>query len=408
MSDHHDDHHGHIKLEYHPGLPLSLGKLCLWLFLSTEIMFFAGLIGAYVVLRFGAPAGTWPTPHDVHLSEPIGAFNTFVLICSSLSVVLCLEAAKKNQAAAAKTWMLITFVLGSLFLGVKGYEYKEKFAHGIYPATPRGLMHDRANVYYVSALKLRLEAINRDMTDEEKQLEAIPGFTREQWVNLMQSGGIQWTARHVTIDPSTLEARDLLEGLAYAVQHSHTSDYPVARAQAERERLSADLAELNQEAASIQQNEAQLRQRLEQAQAADNDAEAEGDAPTAEEIQAELATLTMQSTEMQQRIKPVQDRVRFLDALLRDDAHLMQHGIAHEMPWLRLPFVLPGGNMWASTYFLLTGFHAIHVIVGLIIFALVLPVTLGRSKAMYIENAGLYWHFVDLVWIFLFPILYLF
>ena len=78
--------------KYHPGLPIPNGKTCVWLFLSTEIMFFAGLIGTYIVLRFGAVA--WPRPHDVHLSEPIGAFNTFVLICSSVTVVLALEAAK--------------------------------------------------------------------------------------------------------------------------------------------------------------------------------------------------------------------------------------------------------------------------------------------------------------------------
>ena len=64
--------------------------------------------------------------------------------------------------------------------------------------------------------------------------------------------------------------------------------------------------------------------------------------------------------------------------------------------------------MWASTYFLLTGFHALHVIVGLIMFALVLPKKLDSSKAPLLENIGLYWHFVDLVWIFLFPLLYLF
>ena len=59
----------HIKLQYQPGLPIPLGKTIIWLFLSTEIMFFAGLIGTYVVLRFGAP--TWPLTHEVHLSEPI-------------------------------------------------------------------------------------------------------------------------------------------------------------------------------------------------------------------------------------------------------------------------------------------------------------------------------------------------
>ena len=75
---HHDDHHGHIQLEYQPALPINNGKVILWLFLSTEIMFFAGLIGTYIVLRFGAP--TWPAPHDVHIEEFLGAINTFCLI----------------------------------------------------------------------------------------------------------------------------------------------------------------------------------------------------------------------------------------------------------------------------------------------------------------------------------------
>jgi cytochrome c oxidase subunit 3 len=83
-------------------------------------------------------------------------------------------------------------------------------------------------------------------------------------------------------------------------------------------------------------------------------------------------------------------------------------GLNDTFPWLRLPTVIPGGNMWASTYFLLTGFHAIHVAVGLLVFAILLTYRLDRKRAGMIENAGLYWHFVDLVWIFLFPLLYLF
>ena len=104
MSDSHISHAP--KLAYQPALPIPNGKTCLWLFLSTEIMFFAGLIGTYIVLRFGAIK--WPEPHDVHLSEPIGAFNTFVLICSSVTIVLGLEAAKMNQTTKAKGYILLT------------------------------------------------------------------------------------------------------------------------------------------------------------------------------------------------------------------------------------------------------------------------------------------------------------
>ena len=118
---HHGNGHAAAQagLQYHPGLPLRNGKLIGWLFLSTEIMFFAGLIGTYIVLRFGAT--TWPLPREVHLSEPIGAFNTFVLICSSVTVVLGLEAARANRPSPAKLWLFLTFLLGSVFLGVKLY-----------------------------------------------------------------------------------------------------------------------------------------------------------------------------------------------------------------------------------------------------------------------------------------------
>ena len=67
------------------------------------------------------------------------------------------------------------------------------------------------------------------------------------------------------------------------------------------------------------------------------------------------------------------------------------------------------GNVFASTYFLMTGFHALHVVVGMIIFGVVLlqGARLNAGRGEYVENAGLYWHFVDLVWIFLFPLIYI-
>lgn len=67
------------------------------------------------------------------------------------------------------------------------------------------------------------------------------------------------------------------------------------------------------------------------------------------------------------------------------------------------------GNLFASMYFLMTGFHAIHVIVGMILFAVVLGQGTGINEnwSQWVENSGLYWHFVDLVWIFLFPLIYI-
>ena len=63
-------------------------------------------------------------------------------------------------------------------------------------------------------------------------------------------------------------------------------------------------------------------------------------------------------------------------------------GLNDIFPWLQLPAVIPGGNMWASTYFLMTGFHAIHVAVGLIVFLIMLGKRLGPDRAGMIEAAG--------------------
>ena len=84
------------------------------------------------------------------------------------------------------------------------------------------------------------------------------------------------------------------------------------------------------------------------------------------------------------------------------------HGLNDEYHWLKMPIVIPGGNMWASTYFTLTGFHAMHVLVGLDLLCHHAADDVTIERAGMIENIGLYWHFVDLVWIFLFPLLYLF
>jgi cytochrome c oxidase subunit 3 len=104
------------------------------------------------------------------------------------------------------------------------------------------------------------------------------------------------------------------------------------------------------------------------------------------------------------RLKQLDDRERALASL----ETLNGTGLNDAYHWLRLPIKIPSGNMWASTYFLLTGFHALHVLVGLIAFAIMWFFTLDRARAGMVENIGLYWHFVDLVWIFLFPLLYLF
>ena len=85
--------------------------------------------------------------------------------------------------------------------------------------------------------------------------------------------------------------------------------------------------------------------------------------------------------------------------------------ILHKDRELHLSLVIPFGNLWASCYFAMTGFHALHVLGGLVVFAIILGMgltnRLGPRHEAMLEYTGLYWHFVDIVWIFLFPLLYL-
>jgi heme/copper-type cytochrome/quinol oxidase subunit 3 len=108
------------------------GKLGMWLFLASEVMFFTTLIAAYVVLKMGHPA--WPGPEG-HLSVPLGTLNTFLLICSSTTIVLAMAASEEGKVGPARRWLVVTMLLGACFLGIKAVEYGAKFSHHILPST---------------------------------------------------------------------------------------------------------------------------------------------------------------------------------------------------------------------------------------------------------------------------------
>ncbi len=117
------------------GIPSA--KLAMWLFLASEVMFFTGLIGAYIVLRAGFSA--WPHPGE-ELSIPIAAFNTFILLSSSMTMALGVAAVHQSDVLKLRLFLGLTILLGLGFLGVKAYEYSLKFSHGHFPGT--GLFWD--------------------------------------------------------------------------------------------------------------------------------------------------------------------------------------------------------------------------------------------------------------------------
>jgi cytochrome c oxidase subunit 3 len=105
--------------------------LGMWAFLVTEVMFFGGLFGAYTVYRYLYPHAFAAASH--HLNVFIGAANTAVLIGSSMTMALAVRAAQLGNRRSQVVFLLLTIVLGSVFLGVKVFEYHDKFVHHLVP-----------------------------------------------------------------------------------------------------------------------------------------------------------------------------------------------------------------------------------------------------------------------------------
>ena len=127
-------HEGHPNLVHHfESLPAQkeAATFGMWLFIAQEVMFFGGLFVAYTVYRNLFHHAFVQSSR--HLDLTLGAVNTAVLICSSLTMALGVHSAALGKKRSTVTWLLLTVALGSVFLGIKTIEYKDKFDHHLVP-----------------------------------------------------------------------------------------------------------------------------------------------------------------------------------------------------------------------------------------------------------------------------------
>ncbi len=271
--------------EARPDTGLYNAKVGIWLFLASEVMLFGALFSSYILLRVGAAPGTWP--HGL-LNIPIGTFNTWVLITSSVTVVLGWASLKMGNLGRFKICQAITIACALGFLGIKSIEYKDKFSH------------------YQVWLK--------DGTTFTGHIEGTPYFWKTE------------TLKDKKIDKFVM----------------HADAPPVPAAEMYAHHSAAELAAEKKEEAH------------------------------------EHHEITVQTADV-----------------------------------VRLSAFVPAHSTYFAIYFTLTALHGLHVFGGM----LVMLYLLGPGTAMWktdperftnrIEVSGLFWHFVDLVWIFLFPVLYL-
>lgn len=353
----------------------------MWLFLGTEIMFFTAFIGTYIVCFFGSPG--WPTDtNQTHIKISAGGINTFVLILSSYFVVVAHEAMGLRNFARARQFLIYTMVLAFVFLGIKSYEYSGKFAHNILP----GKIADDEFQAMSNVVRQMQTAVESELDElipgsepmHVKQAnlalkigEVKPGESEsaeQRTLRAWQGWNEEFNRLRTEVSSNQLRLHDIEERLHTGYSQTVIVDTKTSVLKA------ADGRELTHIAGRID-NEKDL--------AAYNS--------------KQPFTLLAHTGERVQ-IGPDNVVTSVMPASVIDLGHQIPH-----------PFVMPYGNLFASCYFLMTGFHAIHVLVGMTLFAVLLKQGSGLNEtwADFMENAGLYWHFVDLVWIFLFPLLYI-
>jgi cytochrome c oxidase subunit 3 len=264
-----------------PDTGLYNAKIGIWLFLASEVMLFGALFSSYVLLRVGSDPGAWP--HGL-LNIPIGTFNTTVLILSSVTVVLSWAALKVGDFKRYRRFQSITLLCALGFLGIKSYEYNEKFTH--YEVWKKD--GDRVTGH------LEIEGGHHFLTLDKLTKRGV------------QSIKILPDQFHYTV-PSRIQAEEKKAG--------HVKPH--------------------------------------------------------EPVEIKLSDIR------------------------------------------RFSAFVPGHSTYFAVYFTLTALHALHVLGG----ALVIGYIWGPGAKMWktnperyinrVEVSGLFWHFVDLVWIFLFPVLYL-
>jgi cytochrome c oxidase subunit III len=278
-----------------PDTGLYNAKLGIWLFLASEVMLFGGLFSAYILLRVTAPPDMWP--HG-WLDVRLGTLNTILLALSAITTLLAWAACKVKDFAKFKFFHACTILLALTFLGIKSYEYHDKWIHYEVKLKDGTFAdgHFESGVY-----------VNQDTKQEVEETSYCgPSFTQTE-----NGKEVKYALESVTLNGRIVQKE-------------------------------SDLYDLR-----AQKN------------------------------------------------------------IPRDPVTIKAEDITH------MENYAPAHNTYTALYFTLTGLHALHILGG----TLVIAYLWGPGRKMWftdherytnrIEVSGLFWHFVDLVWIFLYPVLYL-
>ncbi|TWT80976.1 Cytochrome c oxidase subunit 3 [Planctomycetes bacterium CA13] len=376
--DHGHDHEHPAFLAHHfdtPEQQYDSGKLGMWVFLVTEVLFFSGMFCAYAIFRMLRPEVFEGCSQ--FLNTTLGAINTGVLLFSSLTMAWAVRCAQTEEYKKLTTLIATTLSCAMIFLGVKAIEYSHKWEMGLLPAgmfsyDPAHPHHADAPNYllwiclpfaliFLGTLIWLISSIvkgNKFQTACLKPLTivAFSFFIGIGLGTILESGNKGES--HSTASDSTehIESADHSSEIA-SVGHSPESSQGGHTEYGVMERLAVDATNSG------------LKNELK-----------------ALDAQSELATGTV-----------VLDHSTDVDATIK-----------------RAPrdFLTPSrAGVFFSIYYCMTGIHAIHILagIGVLVWLLVRSVRQDFNRQYFgpVDYVGLYWHLVDLIWIYLFPLLYL-
>ncbi len=360
MSDVHDQHagheHGHDHAAHDPNLAhhfgsmeqqFESGKLGMWVFLATEILMFGGLFCAYAIYRGNHPE-IFLYAHKA-LDTNLGAINTGVLLASSLTMAWAVLAIAKGQRGITLIMLALTFCGGIGFMGIKTKEYYDKWNHA--------LMIGTSNAFY------QKDGAFQNVEDKLHADEYI--VYKRTGVHAGDDHGKPHADPAHAAAPADVHATD-----AHAADAQHAAPAPAAVATTAP--ASAVWPPRPADHSTI--------------------------VPAANADAGVSAALTQFVPVIAAAAIPAEA------AAVHAEHHYTSFEELHPTEQQRL-------HLFFQVYFAMTGLHGLHVLIGMALIAWVFIKTLAGvfSPTYYapVEIVGLYWHLVDLIWIFLFPLLYL-
>ncbi len=337
------------------------GKLGMWLFLVTEVLFFSGMFCAYALYR-----GLHPEIYEFaseFLNEKLGAINTGVLLFSSLTMAWAVRAAQLSQHRTLIAMLAMTLSCASIFLGVKAVEYSHKWTIGLLPGKyyiTQGVMPPSHDPFWLYVLSTPAAV-------------CLVVLTIWYFITLVKSDPTQ---RQVS-GPLVVAALCFFGGVGLGLYleslEEHAHDAHAATASDHGHGHSHD-------------------------DHASGDGHAHASpAPTVASAMSSVAVATSNPTPPTGLVQAHPDQVLVDPKRMNiDRPEVNQKSKA---------------GLFFGIYYCMTGVHAIHIIGGMIVISwLIVKASRKEFHSKYfgpVDNVGLYWHLVDFIWIYLFPLLYL-